>query len=120
MTATPQRAGGPSLTPAHGGFVHPNEATHRAERDRSYKVRVQRGDVVVANRDLLASYNEGFKPGTYRYHTVPAGARLTVVSESNAGFRGIEFFAWLDLVDVDGPRRYHVSCSTGAVTKVTS
>jgi hypothetical protein len=90
------------------------------ERNRSYEVRVQRGDVVVANRDLLASYNEDFKPGTWRYHTVPAGMRLTVVSESNAGFRGIEFHAYVTVTDVDGPRTFHVSCSTGAVTKVAS
>lgn len=75
------------------------------ERNRSYAVRVKAGSRVRALRELGAYRRTA--PGEYEHTTVPAGTVLTVVTESNAGFRGIEFFA-----EFEG---YYVSASTGAV-----
>lgn len=86
-----------------------------AEKNRSYNVRCRRGTLVRLLRPALAC--DWIAPGDYSrmiHIIVPAGTVLAVNSESNAGFRGIEFSAYYT---ADG-RRYHLSLSTGAVEVV--
>lgn len=65
---------------------------HQAEKDRSYRMRVTRGQRVALRRPVEFSQFNGWaadEPYTER-ETFPTGTVVTVVSESNAGFRGIE------------------------------
>jgi hypothetical protein len=95
-------------------FTHPTAAQHAAERDRSYKVRLRGGERIRADRDVLACWSNS-DWSEVKHIVIPAGTVLTQVgSDTNAGFRGIEMFAWHE---VDGVR-YHANCSTGAFTVV--
>lgn len=63
------------------------------DRNRSYQNRVESGQVVTLNRDVAgviwdrttSDWKVTDRP------IAPAGSQVIVVSESNAGFRGIEF-----------------------------
>lgn len=91
-----------------------NETTtdHVAEKNRSYDVRVQRGQRVRLLRDVRAARRSGESIAIDSHTTIPAGTVITVASESNAGFRGIEMFAYVG-------DAYCLHVSTGAVEHVS-
>lgn len=85
---------------------------HAAEKNASYRVRLNAGDKVRTNRPLRAARHDGnFK--NWEHVDVPAGTILTCWGgDTNAGFRGIEFLAKF------GTEGFTVTASTGAVTRI--
>lgn len=81
------------------------------DRDQSYKNRVSRGQVVTLKRDVTGVvYDHSIKPFTIVDRPVaPKGAQVLVISETNAGFRGIEFS-----FEYNGQRSWH-GITTAAV-----
>ena len=63
------------------------------DRDNSYRFRVTPGQVVTLNRDVTGviwdTTTDDWK--VVGRPVAPAGSQVTVLAESNAGFRGIEF-----------------------------
>ena len=62
------------------------DAQTASKISRSYTRRVKRGDVVTLDVEV-----SGYDSDTGERPIAPKNARVTVTSESNAGFRGIEF-----------------------------
>ena len=74
------------------------------DRDRSYRNRVTRGQIVTLNRDVTGVV---WDQSTNDWKVIdrpvaPEGSQVIVLSESNAGFRGIEFS-----FEYDGRRHWH-------------
>jgi hypothetical protein len=74
-------------------------------RDHSYNVRVSRGDRVRFNQPTRCGVLIDSERWQYRHFTAQPGDEATVLSESNAGFRGIE----ASLVFDNGDRVHSVS-----------
>lgn len=66
--------------------------TATTTRDHSYRVRLSRGDRVRFTKATRIGWCVGKRtPGwEWEHRTAQVGEEATVVSESNAGFRGIE------------------------------
>ena len=64
---------------------------HAAEKNRSYDVRPQSGELVRARRDLHC-----YRGSPVEHGTVLAGSVFRIYSVSNAGFAGITFYAVLE------------------------
>lgn len=72
-------------------------------KDRSYDVRVGRGDEVELLEPLTRTIDS---QGSTVFRDYPIGTRCVVLAESNAGFRGVEASF---IVLEDGYTFYHVS-----------
>lgn len=84
------------------------------EKNRSYSRRVRKGQVVTLLREVQGCTWAYDADGNNTWEVAdrpvaPAGAKVTVISESNAGFRGIEFS-----FEYNGCRDFH-HVSTGVI-----